>query len=267
MITATLLFAGLTAVAADPAKLEVVNPRLTYGVPGPLRTDRFIRPGDRLMISFDIEGLKVGPDGKIKYAVGTEIADSAGKVIFKNPPRDLETINSLGGSRVPAFAQVDVGLDQAPGEYKLTLTIKDPSDGRTLTMSRDFTVQPKSFAIVRLTTSTDHEAQFPAAVYSPGQSMFVTFGLVGFARDKTEKMQPHLVSELRILDENGKATTEKPFVGELKENVSTAALGVPVQFLVSINRPGKFTVELTAHDRIAGTKSTLTFPLVVVEPR
>jgi hypothetical protein len=267
MSTATLLLVGLSVLAADPPKLEMVNPRLTYGAPGPLRTDHMVRPGDRYNISFDIEGLKVGPGGKIKYAIGTEVADASGKVIFQRAPREQETINSLGGSRVPAFAQVDVGLEQAPGDYKITLTIKDPTDGRTLTVSRPFTIQKPAFAIVRLTASTDHEAQFPAAVYSPGQSMFVTFGLVGFARDKTEKMQPHLVTELRILDENGKPTLEQPFAGELKENVPTSALGVPMQFLVSVNRPGKFTVELTAHDKIAGTKSTLTFPLVVVEPR
>jgi hypothetical protein len=266
MYTAAVL-AGLALVGAAPAKLELTNVRLTYGAPGPDRPDAKVRPGDRLVVSFDVEGLTVGSGGKVKYAIGTEVVDAAGKLVFGRAPRELETISSLGGARVPAFAQIDVGLEQPPGEYKLTVTVKDPADGRTQTLTRPFTVLPVGFAIVRLTASTDQEAQHPAVVYGPGQSLFLTFGLVGFARDKTDKMQPHLVTELRVLDDKGQPTTDQPFTGEVKENVAANALGVPQQFLVSLNRPGKFTVELTAHDKIAGTKTTLSFPLTVVEPR
>src|SRR5260370_11413581 len=163
--------------------------------------------------------MTAGTGGKVKYALGTEVVDSAGKLVFGRAPRDLETITSLGGSRVPAFAQIDVGVEQPPGDYKVTVTVKDPADGRTQTLTRPFTVLPKGFAIVRLTASADHEAQHPAAVYGPGQSLFLTFGLVGFARDKTDKTQPHLVTELRVLDDKGQPTTDQPFGGAVKENV------------------------------------------------
>ena len=50
-----------------------------------------------------------------------------------------------------AFAQVDVGLDQPPGEYTLTVTVKDPTSGRMETLKRPFTVLAKAFTVVRLT--------------------------------------------------------------------------------------------------------------------
>ena len=36
---------------------------------------------------------------------------------------------------------------------------------------------------------------------------------------------------------------------------------VPAQFFLSLNRSGKFTVELTAADKVGGKKAQLTFPL------
>ena len=59
------------------------------------------------------EGLPVGSGGLVKYALGTEVTDSSGKMLFKRAPKDQETLTSLGGARVPAYAQVDVGLGAA----------------------------------------------------------------------------------------------------------------------------------------------------------
>jgi hypothetical protein len=38
---------------------------------------------------------------------------------------------------------------------------------------------------------------------------------------------------------------------------------VPMQFMLSLNRPGKFTVELTATDQVAKKTTKLSFPLTV----
>ena len=42
-----------------------------------------------------------------------------------------------------------------------------------------------------------------------------------------------------------------------------AAPSVPAQFHVSLNRPGKFTVELEAIDTVAGKHAKLSFPIRV----
>jgi hypothetical protein len=56
-------------------------------------------------------------------------------------------------------------------------------------------------------------------------------------------------------------------VVHVNKDVPADAALVPAQFLVSLNRSGKFTVELTAADKVDGNKAQLTFPLNVQDPK
>jgi hypothetical protein len=72
---------------------------------------------------------------------------------------------------------------------------------------------------------------------------------------------------MNILDENGKPTTARPVTVKVDKDVPESAVALPVRLLLSLNRPGKFTVELTATDRVSNKTATLSFPLAVAEPR
>src|SRR3954447_4849741 len=94
-----------TVMSVAPAQIELKNVRSTYGVLGQERKDDKILPGDLLVVAFDIEGLKVKDDGRVLYAMGMELTKKGKeKPEFKRDPQDLEAINSLGGSTLPAFA-------------------------------------------------------------------------------------------------------------------------------------------------------------------
>src|SRR5258708_7751087 len=108
MLTPLALLAGLLAGLAEPAALSLTDVRLTHGVSGPPRASAKVLPGDRLVVSFDIAGITADENGKVLYSIGTELSDSKGKMLFRQPHRDQETIIALGGGRLPAFAQVDV---------------------------------------------------------------------------------------------------------------------------------------------------------------
>ena len=88
------------------------------------------------------------------------------------------------------------------------------------------------------------------------------FVAVGFARGKEK--QPDLSATLRVLDEGGKDTSAKPFTGRLNKDVAPDAAAVPLQFGVTLNRAGRFTLELTATDHVSGQKSKVSMPLKVV---
>lgn len=263
MWTTFLLAASLGLTPGQGGGLTLTNVRSTRGILGPTRTDDALRPGDSLVVSFDIEGVKTGDDGKVLYSMGIKVADASGKTIFAQEPRNYEATNSLGGNQVPAFARVDIGLEQPAGDYTLSVIVKDRAADRSQTLTHKFKVAERDLALVRLQLSTDPDALFPAAVVGAGQSLWVNFGAVGFARDTTTR-QPNVRFTLQILDDAGRPTLAKPRVTTVNKDVPAKFLALPMTFPLSLNRAGKFTVELSATDASTGKTAKLAFPLNVL---
>jgi hypothetical protein len=213
-------------------------------------------------VTFDVEGITADENGKVLYSVATEVADAKGKVIFQQPPRNLETVNSLGGGRLPAYALVEIGLEQSAGDYILKVTVTDRASKKSQMLTQKFQVLPRGFGIVDLATTADAEGAVPANLLGAGQSLWINYAVVGFGRD-TAKKQPNATMTLRVLDEKGKPTLAKPFAGVVDKDVPANATALPVQFLLSLNRPGKFTVEVTATCKHTGKTATQSFPIVV----
>jgi hypothetical protein len=254
----------LTALSAPHAQtdLALTHVRLTHGLMGPQRENEALYPGDMLFVCFDIEGITTDAEGKVRYSTAIEISDSQGKVLFKQQPQNAETKVSLGGNRLPAFANFSVGLATPAGEYGFKIHVKDLSSGQAQSTSRNVKVLPKDFALVQAAVTSDVEARFPAVVLGCGQGVWVHCSAVGFERDRAGK-QPNLVFEIRVLDEGGKAVCTKPTTNTINKDVTEKQAAVPMGFGLSLNRPGKFTVELLASDQISGKKAKMSFPISV----
>ncbi len=252
--------AALSLAPGDAGGLQVSHVRTTHGVRGPARPDNNFLPGDAFTLTFDVEGVTADDGGRVLYSMATEVTDAAGKVQFRQEPRDLEAVIALGGGRLPAYAQVDIGPHQPAGDYKVRVTVTDRATKHGTSFEREFKVLPAGFGLVRLTTTSDADGRMPVAVSGAGEALWINYHVVGFGRAKG---QPNLAVELRVVDERGEPTLAKPFTGEIDRDVPAKAHAVPVQFLVTLNRPGKFTVELKATDRATGQSARLTFPLTV----
>jgi hypothetical protein len=266
MWTTIVLAAALAAAPDEKDKLTFSHVRDTYGLMGPTRPAAKFLPGGELFFCFDVEGVTIDDDGKVHYSIAVEVADPKGKLLFKQEPRDLEAPAALGGDRIPAYAHLDIGLQSPPGEYAVKVTVVDLPTKRTQELKRTVEVLPKDFGLVRLKTTSDQEGQLPVAVPGAGEGLWIQFGAVGFGRGGDGK-QPDLTFEMRILDENGKPTRAKPFTFQVNKDVPADAALVPAQFFLSLNRSGKFTVELTADDKVGGKKAQLTFPLHVADAK
>jgi hypothetical protein len=249
-------------LGAAPGDLTLGNVRLTHGVLGPARSGARVLPGDSLYVCFDIQGITVDESGKVQYSTGIEVTDPRGKTIFKQDPRNLEAVASLGGDRVPAFATVNVGRDQPPGKYTLKVTVADRAGGGKAALTKEVEVLPKDFGLVQLTTTSDAEGLLPVPAPGAGQGLWLHFGVAGFTRDKATG-QPKVNVSLRVLDAGGTPTVARPAAGTINKDVPAEAFILPVQLTLLLNRPGQFTVEVTATDLVAGKQDTLTFPLVV----
>jgi hypothetical protein len=256
----TLAFATLTLLPHQAAKLSLTNARITHGIQGPTRTGTKFLPGDQLVICFDVEGLKADDDGKVQYSIGLKVTDSKGDLQFKQDPTKLQANNALGGDSMPAFANIKIGLNQEPGSYKVTVTVNDLAAKTSAELTQSYDVLKKDFGLVRLSTTLDPDGKIPAPLPAAGQTLLVNFAAVGFDR-KSE--QPNLEVTMRVLDDQGRPTVAKPFTGAVTKGIPKQVLAVPMQFALTLNRAGKFKIEVKATDKVSGKTATLTFPLTV----
>jgi len=265
MMWTTLAMTAALAFAPAQGELTLTNVRPTHGLFGPTRKDADdlkLLPGDVIVLHFDIEGLKVAPDGKVQYSVGMEVTNNKdNKVLFRKEPEELEANNLLGTSRQPAFASVEIGTDTPPGEYTLTAIATDRAGKASKKISKKFQVLPKGFGLVRLQLSYPNGPLAPR-VGVPGQTLLVNLAAVGFERDKKTK-EPSAVASMRVL-ENGKPTLEKDTTLSVKELPQEQSV-MPWTFALPLTRPGKFTVELKITDKLTDKTSTQSFDLNVIE--
>ncbi|VTT96364.1 unnamed protein product [Gemmataceae bacterium] len=258
--------AALTAAAAKQGgDLKLSNVRLTIGELGGPRPSAKLLPGDVLFIGYDINGLTIDGDGTAKYKMSMEVRDAADKSIFKQDPRELIDFVPLRGTSIPARAFITIGLDQDPGTYTCKIRVEDPKvKGKEDTVTVKFEVLKRDFGIVAVYSSHDERGQFAAPTTGVvGQTLFVQFSVASFQRDAKTK-QPNIELQFQLTDDKGTPTLEKPRTHIQDSGVEAADGAFGMRFPVFMNRPGKFTVQLTATDKVANKKVTYELPLTVL---
>jgi hypothetical protein len=265
MWAALAVSAVLAAAPADAGQLQIKNDRFTYGILGQDRPDDKVIPGDTLVVAFDIDGLQVKDDGKVNYSTAVELLNKAGKSEFKENPIDRESVNTLGGSHLPAWSIVTIGTDTAPGQYTVKISVADTSvkGGKPVAVERKFEVVAPRLGIIRAGLGYDKPPLAPPPappLAVPGQQLLAFFTVVGF-ETKTgatkDKLNANLHVELSIIDDSGKSTLSKPYTGDVKDISEEYKGFIPFQFPLPLNRAGKFKVRFTATD-VLGKKPAVT---------
>ncbi len=259
-VAVTLL--GLAPAQAEGVKLT--NVRLLYSNLGMERPDAKFQPGDFLAVALDIENLT--PDaktGKIAYKYTFAINDSKGKLVIEEE-QPAESLDALGGNRLPAFFGYGIATDQRPGKYvfKLTVTDKVAKKAKPVSITREFHVLKKQFGFVRIVIP---------AVGFVGQPFAINYTITGFERDG--KNVPDFSAGLSIKDAAGKPTLVKApttrIPKDLPEEVKPEEVPglVPMNYPFTLNRAGQFTILLKATDHKGKKTVELTYVLTVIDPR
>jgi hypothetical protein len=268
------LMSALSLPAADAGELQMTNDRVTFGRLGPTRKDTKFLPGDVYFVTFDIEGLQFNKEGNAQYSMQMELFDPKGVSKFKSLQKSDPVFAVQGGGRLTEAIHAVVPTDATPGEYRIDLVVTDVNTKKQAKMTRKYEVAEKAFGIVRVNCAYDlgglNGPVFPSpGLGTVGQVLFLHFGMTGFERDK-EKKQPNLELQVRMLDESGKPTLEKPhpqsFPTADDAAVPEQLSVVPLWFPLALTKTGKYTVELTATDKLSKKTATVTYPLVVVDP-
>jgi hypothetical protein len=287
MFPSMVLFTALTITPGQGAGLTLSNPRITYGELGSTRPDNKLLPGDIFFLSFDIDGIKVSEAGRVRYGMAMEVNDATGKSIFKQMPVERDDFLPLGGTKLPARAYVSVGPEQAAGIYTCKVTVTDMTDKDkpvAKTLEQKFEVLSKDFGIVQLYTASDAEGKIAAPLVGvAGQALFVHFAVVNFKRDgaaaspgkgdapdKPAGGQPNITIEMVVYGQDSKPTLAKPTIKQIPDEadgkVDEKAIGVPMRFLVPLNREGGFLIRLKATDNLSKKVSIVDLPLRVFPP-
>jgi hypothetical protein len=245
--------------------VSIANQRLTYGHLGPQRPTNKYLPGDMIDLLFEAKGITFDAKGKATYTTALAILDPKGEDLLKQAPKSSSTQNYLGGNSVPCAAHFGIPLNSQPGTYTLRVTITDSANKQPATVEQKIEVLPMDFGLVHVGTSANREATISwSPVGVVGDSIYLNFAAIGFKRDG--KKQPNIKVTMRVLDDKGKPTGGAEMTGEANNGVPPDVELLPMQFGVTLNREGRFTLELTATDVLSGKKSTVNFPVRVLAP-
>jgi hypothetical protein len=259
-----VLLLGLSS--GQPGKLTVTNERLTYGHLGPARDGAKYLPGDVINLFFEVQNITFDSSGKASYALGLELADPKGTDLLKQKPRPNSAMNYLGGSTLPCVARLSIPLESAPGIYTFRVVVVDKANNNSVTVERKIEILPKGFGIIQVGTTADREgtmAWSPVGVV--GDSIYLNFAAIGFARDPKTR-QPNVKVEMRALDDKGQPAKGAKMIGTADSAVADAIHAIPMQFGITLNREGRFTLELTATDLVSGKTAKVLFPVKVANP-
>src|SRR6266851_5276373 len=126
MWTTVVLFTAFGLAPGDAGTLKLDNVRSTHGVLGPSRAEEKYVPGDALTLNFDIDGITIDDKGKILYSIAYEVKNDADKsTVVSQAPQKLETLTAFGGKRAQGMVHLDIGTEQAPGNYSMKVTVTD----------------------------------------------------------------------------------------------------------------------------------------------
>jgi len=261
----SLALAALATAPAQGGELKLTNVRMTIGELGGPRPNARLLPGDVLFIGYDINGLTIDPNGVAKYKMAMEVTDAANKPIFKQDPRELEDFVPLRGNTIPARAFITIGLDQDPGTYTCKITVSDPkTKGKEDSLTMKFEVAKRDFGIVAVYTTHDERGGISAPTTGVvGQTIFIQFSVASFQRDPKTK-QPNVEFEFQIVDEKGNPTLGQPRKHIQDAGVDEKEGAFAMRFPLFMSRPGKFTVKVTATDKVANKKATYDLPVTIL---
>ena len=261
---ATLALATALQLSPAQAGLAIENPVPTFGLYGQARKDAKVLLGDQFWLSYQITGLKVNENGGVSYSVAMELTNSKNETIFQQEPQNLDSTNTLGGSNRPGFAYLDIGRDTSPGKYQIKLKVTDRVAKASKELIYPFEVVADTFGFVRSVLKHQNVPSPPVGV--PGQEVLISFSLVGFKLNEKE-MQPDIAVEMSVIDlGTGKPTLSNPFKGGVKKVDEKYKKMIPMEFVVQLNRTGRYRFDIKATDNLSTKSETLSMYFTVLAP-
>ena len=152
----------------------------------PGRESDDIYPSDEYLVRYQVAGVKTDKDGKADLEVTVRLTNPAGKAVLEPKPASKKFDLSQGGDVVQTYGFITVNEKATPGEYKLTVTVRDKLSNETASFDRKLTLKPAPFQIIAPRFYLNAEGTVPAGTtLMVGQTLYYRFRVVGF--DTTDR--------------------------------------------------------------------------------
>jgi hypothetical protein len=247
------LAALLLATVPLQAKLEIQNIQMRYGYLGPERRAVDFYPHDEVFFRFRATGLKLDKDGQPKAEMSVSLTDAKGKEMLPTAAEKypLAGTTDLGGDSTFGFATVRLDEKVAPGEFTLTVTVKDLLSKEEASFRRKLNYKKPEFAVVTPRFFYDPEGTTPAPIGGfLGQRLFYGFYVIGF-EGTADKAKVDV--KLEILDAKGKAVLSKPLPPvPLPKDLDPKLMPRFLTYVgdLALFREGDYTLRLTATEKM-----------------
>lgn len=248
------------------AKLEIKNIQPAHGPLGPARMSDDVYPLDEYLVRYQVAGVKANADGKAELEVFVRLINPDGKVVYETKPTARKFDLSLGGDVVQTFGFVTFSEKAPPGEYKLTVTVRDKGSNETASFERKITCKPASFQIIVPRFFHDADLNVPAGTtLVAGETLHYRFRVIGF--DVSQK-RVGLIMRAVVVDADGKSLGAKPLEvkGETADPIKADARRATFAGLAALSRPGEFKLRIEVEDTIGKKLTTFEMPIKVVAP-
>ena len=262
-----LLLAVTSATNVAEAKLEIRDVQASHGSLGPVRKSARYVSGDQVFVRYTIAGVLTDADGRVRLELRLAVADVAGKQILKSEIAAQPDWSLWAGAVIPGFATFDLGEEVPPGEYEMKVEVTDLIAKETASFRHRFTCTKEEFALVQVRFSHDAAGDVHA---SPGglvsQALHVRMKAIGFDKSKNEI---DVEMEIDVLDAAGKPVMPRPIrtgVHNEKPEEVKQITRLALSAVLSLNRPGDFTLRITVTDKLAMKKVVFESPLRVTVP-
>jgi hypothetical protein len=262
-----MLFGTIIAFgAASPALAQVAikNIQARHGQFGPERASLDLYPGDEVVFTYTIEGVKTDPAGTVACDFELKVSDESGKVVFQQTSPATQTL-PIGGHSFPNASHFGFGIGTPPGKYKVTVICTDKRQQLSDSFERVVTCLKPAFAVVQPRFSYDAKGETSASLINVyGQTIFVRFSVVEF--DRSHK-KIDLSMSMQLIDEKGAELLPKPVTNSLVvndpkqiENAQFASFAAAFSCL----QLGTFKVSITVTDNVANKAIAFEAPFRVI---
>ncbi len=240
----------LLVAGSSRAELQISHVCASTGPYWPGKKELTYYPGDSISFRYLVTGLQTDPSSLAIDAVVTcKVTDSNGKLVgSESKPWNYHPV--MGKGTAPHITAVEVSDRFKPGDYRVTVTVKDTLSGKQTSFNRMVTIKPEEWAIAVVAFFHDPEGHFPASLNaSLGEQLYYKMKVIGYEKERID-----CEMSIEMLDEEGKDVIVKPFTQVFVNNNARLIQSVPYLradgALPTFTRPGDYTLKITVIDHV-----------------
>jgi hypothetical protein len=252
-----------TGWGGGTGQLNIHNIQACQGPFGPERNPLHYYHHEVVWFRFAIHGAKADQEGNIDLDIASELSGPDGASVSKNERHSTGTLQ-LG----PGFREMvgfELPPELKPGEYVLTVAIRDKLSGQATAFQRKLYLKSGEFAVAMPEFYFDSERTVRAPFGGvEGQTLYFQFVVVGIAHSSGRS---HVETKYELLDGKTRQVLSKPVASvHDTNNPLLAQAWVRLASQVRLHTPGDFILRILATDRLANKTATLEVPLRVTAP-